>query len=175
LLRRGAGGCAWRWRTPIRDAKEKIRACSVCPKHRTRILVVFAWARPPAKNDCVVEEAHNIMAMKKKRLIAAWTTCWAGRSRRFRAADRQLHIKPVDRAAERRVSGRRNHHRHLIYRRGRSQQFTVDAPKAAGFGRHANGRVGSSGRGHQYADEVDPCLNSQWKGGGICRSFAGAA
>ncbi len=55
----------------IRDAKEKIRACSVCHNITdTDPCVYCTGANRSKKTICVVEEAHNIMAIEKTRTYA---------------------------------------------------------------------------------------------------------
>ncbi len=52
----------------IRDAKEKIRECTVCHNLTdTDPFLYCVWPTRSHKTICVVEEAHNIMAIEKTR------------------------------------------------------------------------------------------------------------
>src|SRR5450432_799070 len=55
----------------IRDAKEKIRECSTC--HNITDIDPCLYCVGPTRNNrtiCVVEEAHNIMAIEKTRMYS---------------------------------------------------------------------------------------------------------
>src|SRR5208283_3199400 len=79
----------------IRDAKEKIRACTVC--HNITDTDPCLYCVGPTRNKkiiCVVEEAHNIMAIEKTRTYSGMYHVLGGSLSPLsgRGPD-QLHIK----------------------------------------------------------------------------------
>src|SRR5882724_9126571 len=88
-LLRAAPGDALALADAIRDAKEKIRACTVCHNITDSDPCLYCVGPTRSKKTiCVVEEAHNIMAIEKRVPTAACTMCSAARSLPFRDADR---------------------------------------------------------------------------------------
>ena len=81
----------------IRDAKEKIRACSIC--HNITDLDPCFYCVGPTRSKktiCVVEEAHNIMAIEKTRTYTGMYHVLGGSLSPLsgRGPD-QLHIKTL--------------------------------------------------------------------------------
>ena len=81
----------------IRDAKEKIRACSVC--HNITDADPCLYCVGPTrsrKTICVVEEAHNIMAIEKTRTYSGMYHVLGGSlSPLSGRGPEQLHIKSL--------------------------------------------------------------------------------
>src|SRR5229473_2000193 len=76
----------------IRDAKERIRACSIC--HNITDTDPCLYCVGPARNKktiCVVEEAHNILAVEKTRTYGGLSFETAETPWRARHADRRGH------------------------------------------------------------------------------------
>src|SRR3982074_2269979 len=81
----------------IRDAKEKIRACSTCHSITDSDPCVYCVGPTRSKKTiCVIEEAHNIMAVEKTRtssgmyhVLGAAISTLSGRG------PQQLHIKAL--------------------------------------------------------------------------------
>ena len=81
----------------IRDAKEKIRACSVCHNITDADPCLYCTgANRDKKIICVVEEAHNIMAVEKTRAFSGMYHVLGGSLSPLsgRGPD-QLHIKSL--------------------------------------------------------------------------------
>ncbi len=81
----------------IRDAKEKIRACSVCHNITDSDPCLYCVGPTRSKKTiCVVEEAHNIMAIEKTRTYSGMYHVLGGSLSPLsgRGPD-QLHIKPL--------------------------------------------------------------------------------
>jgi len=107
----------------IRDAKEKIRACTVC-HNITDSDPCFYCVGPTRskKTICVVEEAHNIMAIEKTRTYSGMYHVLGGAlSPLSGRGPEQLHLKSL---IERLKGGgvEENHHRHQSHRRRRSHR-----------------------------------------------------
>src|SRR5258708_29818221 len=81
----------------IRDAKEKIRACSIC--HNITDTDPCLYCVGPARNKktiCVVEEAHNILAVEKTRTYSGLYHVLGGSlSPLSGRGPEQLHIKSL--------------------------------------------------------------------------------
>jgi len=76
LFADSGGGCAG-LADAIRDAKEKIRTCSVCHNITDADPCLYCTgANRNKRTICVVEEAHNIMAIEKTRMFSGMYTCW---------------------------------------------------------------------------------------------------
>ncbi len=81
----------------IRDAKEKIRACSICSNITDSDPCFFCVGPTRSKKTiCVVEEAHNIMAIEKTRTYTGMYHVLGGSLSPLsgRGPD-QLHIKSL--------------------------------------------------------------------------------
>lgn len=81
----------------IRDAKEKIRACSICHNITDADPCIYCTgANRDKKIICVVEEAHNIMAVEKTRAFSGMYHVLGGSLSPLsgRGPD-QLHIKSL--------------------------------------------------------------------------------
>jgi len=81
----------------IRDAKEKIRACSICQNLTdTDPCLYCAGPTRNKKTICVVEEAHNILAIEKTRMYSGMYHVLGGSLSPLsgRGPD-QLHIKSL--------------------------------------------------------------------------------
>src|SRR5260221_8959490 len=81
----------------IRDAKEKIRTCSVCHNITDADPCLYCTgANRNKRTICVVEEAHNIMAIEKTRTFSGMYHVLGGSLSPLqgRGADR-LHIKTL--------------------------------------------------------------------------------
>jgi recombination protein RecR len=81
----------------IRDAKEKIRACSICHNITDADPCIYCTgANRDKKIICVVEEAHNIMAVEKTRAFSGMYHVLGGSLSPLsgRGPD-QLHIKTL--------------------------------------------------------------------------------
>src|SRR5260370_16237351 len=81
----------------IRDAKEKIRACSVCHNITDSDPCLYCVGPTRSKKTiCVVEEAHNIMAIEKTRTYSGMYHVLGGSlSPLSGRAPEQLHIKTL--------------------------------------------------------------------------------
>src|SRR5258708_23208845 len=81
----------------IRDAKEKIRACSIC--HNITDTDPCLYCVGPARNKktiCVVEEAHNILAVEKTRTYSGLYHVLSGSlSPLSGRGPEQLHLKSL--------------------------------------------------------------------------------
>ena len=66
----------------IRDAKEKVRECSICNNITDADPCLFCTGPSRSKKIiCVVEEATNIQAVEKTRGFDGFITCWVERYR----------------------------------------------------------------------------------------------
>ncbi|MCU1318406.1 MAG: Recombination protein RecR [Candidatus Acidoferrum typicum] len=81
----------------IRDAKEKIRACSVCHNITDSDPCLYCVGPTRSKKTiCVVEEAHNIMAIEKTRTYSGMYHVLGGAlSPLAGRGPEQLHIKAL--------------------------------------------------------------------------------
>src|SRR5260370_4025657 len=81
----------------IRDAKEKIRACSICYNITDSDPCLFcAGPSRSKKTICVVEEPHNIMAIEKTRMYSGMYHVLGGSlSPLSGRGPEQLHIKSL--------------------------------------------------------------------------------
>src|SRR6266403_1805839 len=81
----------------IRDAKEKIRACSVCHNITDSDPCLYCVGPTRSKKTiCVVEEAHNIMAIEKTRTYSGMYHVLGGSlSPLSGRGPEQLHIKTL--------------------------------------------------------------------------------
>ena len=81
----------------IRDAKEKIRACSICYNITDSDPCLFCVGPTRSKKTiCVVEEAHNIMAIEKTRTYSGMYHVLGGSlSPLSGRGPEQLHIKAL--------------------------------------------------------------------------------
>jgi recombination protein RecR len=96
-LLRAAPGDALALADAIRDAKEKIRACSICSNITDSDPCLFCVGPSRSKKTiCVVEEAHNIMAIEKTRTYSGMYHVLGGSLSPLsgRGPD-QLHIKQL--------------------------------------------------------------------------------
>ena len=81
----------------IRDAKEKIRACSVCHNITDSDPCLYCVGPTRSKKTiCVVEEAHNIMAIEKTRTYSGMYHVLGGSLSPLQGrGPEQLRIKPL--------------------------------------------------------------------------------
>ena len=131
----------------IREAKEKVRECSICNNITDSDPCHFCSSATRDQSEiCVVEEATNIQAVEKTRQFSGLYHVLGGALSPLQGiGPDQLKIKSL---IERLKGGtvQRNYHRDKSHGGGRGHgSLLVEADQAAGGARHAD-RHGHSGR-----------------------------
>ncbi len=124
----------------IREAKEKIRECSVCNNITDTDPCLFCTSATRNRATiCVVEEATNIQAVEKTRQFNGLYHVLGGALSPLQGiGPDQLQNQEPDRTPQGR-HGRRDHHRDQSHGRRRShRRVSVETDQAAGSARHAH-------------------------------------